>query len=52
MVLEPFTPELDRCLVWDHRELGPPRPFGPAEGVLSDRDRRAPRLRDLPAFFD
>ncbi len=51
-VSAPFTPELDRCLAWDDPELGLPWPFGPAEAVLSDRDRRAPRLRDLPAFFD
>ncbi len=51
-VSAPFTPELDRCLAWDDPELGLPWPFGPAEAVLSDRDRRAPRLRDLPACFD
>ncbi|MBD0274149.1 MAG: dTDP-4-dehydrorhamnose 3,5-epimerase, partial [Acetobacteraceae bacterium] len=51
-VSAPFTPELDRCLAWDDPELGLPWPFGPAEAVLSNRDRRAPRLRDLPAFFD
>jgi dTDP-4-dehydrorhamnose 3,5-epimerase len=51
-VSAPFAPELDRCLAWDDPELALPWPFGQAEAVLSDRDRRAPRLRDLPAFFD
>ena len=51
-VSAPFAPELDRCLAWDDPDLGLPWPFGPAEAVLSDRDRRAPRLRDLPACFD
>ena len=51
-VSAPFAPELDRCLAWDDPDLGLPWPFGPAEAVLSDKDRRAPRLRDLPAFFD
>jgi dTDP-4-dehydrorhamnose 3,5-epimerase len=48
----PYTPELDRCLAWDDPDLALPWPFAPAEVVLSDRDRRAPRLRDLPACFD
>ena len=51
-VSAPFTPELDRALAWDDPELGLPWPFEPAKAVLSDKDRRAPRLRDLPAFFD
>lgn len=51
-VSAPFAPELDRCLAWDDPDLALPWPFGPAETVLSDKDRRAPRLRDLPACFD
>ena len=51
-VSAPFTPELDRCLAWDDPDLALPWPFRAAEAVLSDRDRRAPRLRDLPACFD
>ena len=47
-----YTPELDRCLAWDDPELALPWPFGGADAVLSDRDRRAPRLRDLPHCFD
>jgi dTDP-4-dehydrorhamnose 3,5-epimerase len=51
-VSAPFTPELDRCLAWDDPDLALPWPFGPAQAVLSDRDRRAPKLRDLPPCFD
>jgi len=51
-VSAPFAPELDRCLAWDDPDLDLPWPFGPAAVVLSDRDRRAPKLRDLPACFD
>ena len=48
----PYTPELDRCLAWDDPDLALPWPFGKSEAVLSERDRRAPRLRDLPTCFD
>jgi dTDP-4-dehydrorhamnose 3,5-epimerase len=48
----PYTPELDRCLAWDDPDLALPWPFDGPEAVLSDRDRRAPRLRDLPHCFD
>ena len=51
-VSAPSTPELDRRLAWDDPDLALPWPFGRAEAVLSERDRRAPRLRDLPTFFD
>jgi dTDP-4-dehydrorhamnose 3,5-epimerase len=51
-VSAPFTPELDRCVAWDDPDLALPWPFAAADAVLSDRDRRAPRLRDLPACFD
>jgi dTDP-4-dehydrorhamnose 3,5-epimerase len=51
-VSAPYTPELDRCLAWDDPDLALPWPLGRADAVLSERDRRAPRLRDLPACFD
>jgi dTDP-4-dehydrorhamnose 3,5-epimerase len=51
-VSEPYTPELERCVAWDDPDLALPWPFGPEQAVLSDRDRRASRLRDLPGFFD
>ena len=51
-VSAPYTPELDRCVAWDDPDLALPWPFGPEDAVLSDRDRRAPKLRDLPPCFD
>lgn len=51
-VSAPYTPELDRCVAWDDPDLALPWPFGPAEATLSDRDRQAPRWRDLPACFE
>ena len=49
---EAYAPELERCVAWDDPDLALPWPFGPAEAVLSERDRRAPRFRDLPACFE
>jgi dTDP-4-dehydrorhamnose 3,5-epimerase len=41
----------DHGLAWDDPDLGIAWPI-PAEGVtLSDKDRKHPRLRDLPEFF-
>lgn len=51
-VSAPFAPQLDRALAWDDPDLALPWPFGPERAVLSDKDRRAPKLRDLPACFD
>jgi dTDP-4-dehydrorhamnose 3,5-epimerase len=51
-VSAPFTPQLDRRLAWDDPDLALPWLFGPVKAVPSDKDRRAPKLRDLPACFD
>jgi len=51
-VSAPYAPELERCVAWDDPDLALPWPFGPERTVLSDKDRRAPKLRDLPACFD
>lgn len=48
-VSEPYAPELDRGVAWDDPDLALPWPFDAADVTLSDKDRRAPRLRDLPA---
>ncbi len=50
-VSEPYTPELECCVAWDDPDLALPWPFAPAQAVLSDRDRRAPKLRDVPPCF-
>ncbi len=51
-VSAPFIPQLDRRLAWDDPDLALPWLFGPVQAVPSDKDRRAPKLRDLPACFD
>ena len=55
-VTDLYAPDLDRGLAWDDPDLGLPWPDFTAMGlpdgpVLSDKDRRQPRLRDLPDCF-
>ena len=46
-----YAPACDKGLAWDDPELGIDWPL-PASGVvLSDKDARQPRLRDLPDYF-
>jgi len=46
-----YAPDCDRGLAFDDPDLGIQWPVPPSEAVLSDKDRRHPRLRDLPAYF-
>lgn len=46
-----YSPECDRGVAWDDPELGIPWEVDPAEAVLSDKDRRWPRLADLAPCF-
>ena len=46
-----YAPECDRGLAFDDPDLGIAWPIAAAEAILSDKDRRHPRLRDLPAYF-
>ncbi len=55
-VSDAYAPECDRGLAWDDPDLALPWPdlaaLGLPDGpVLSDKDRRHPRLRDLPDAF-
>jgi len=50
-VTDLYAPECDRGIAWDDPDLALPWPFDAAEVQLSDKDRRAPRLRDLPTVF-
>jgi dTDP-4-dehydrorhamnose 3,5-epimerase len=45
-----YSPAHDRGLAWDDPDLAIAWPVGP-EAILSDRDRRWPRLRDLEETF-
>ena len=42
----------DKGLAYDDPDLGIDWPFRPDEVILSDKDRRQPRLEDLPVYFD
>jgi dTDP-4-dehydrorhamnose 3,5-epimerase len=41
----------DLGLAWDDPDLGVAWPLPPGGAVLSDKDRKHPRLRDLPRIF-
>ena len=46
-----YAPECDRGLAWDDPELGISWPISQAKAILSEKDRRHPRLADMPAYF-
>ena len=46
-----YSAEHDRGLSWDDPELGIAWPVAAAAALLSDKDRRQPRLADLPVAF-
>jgi dTDP-4-dehydrorhamnose 3,5-epimerase len=46
-----YAPECDRGIAYDDPDLAIAWPLAPGEAVLSDKDRRLPRLRDIPAYF-
>jgi len=50
-VSAPYSPEHDFGLLWSDPDLGIDWPIPPDRAVLSDKDRRQPRLRDLPEYF-
>lgn len=50
-VTDYYAPSLDRGLAWDDPALAIAWPVGPGEAILSDKDRRQPRLADLGPVF-
>jgi dTDP-4-dehydrorhamnose 3,5-epimerase len=46
-----YSREHDRGLMWNDPALGIAWAAGEQEAVLSDKDRRQPRLAELPPFF-
>lgn len=46
-----YVPDHYRGVAWDDPDLGIAWPVGAAEAVLSEKDRRHPRLRDIGAAF-
>lgn len=51
-VTDLYAPDCDRGIAWDDPDLGLPWPSLADPAQLSEKDRRAPRLRDLPKAFD
>lgn len=46
-----YSPEHDKGLLWNDPDLGIDWPVPAERAVISDRDRRHPRLADLPPWF-
>jgi dTDP-4-dehydrorhamnose 3,5-epimerase len=46
-----YAPDCDRGIAFDDPDLAIEWPVSPSEAILSDKDKRHPRLRDLPAQF-
>ena len=46
-----YSPEHDRGLLWNDEDLGITWPVTNAEAILSDKDKKQPRFRDLPHYF-
>ena len=50
-VSAPYNPACDRGILWDDPELGIEWPVSAEQAILSDKDRRQPRLRDVEPVF-
>jgi len=46
-----YSAENDRGVLWNDPDLGIAWPIAEEEAVLSDKDRKQPRFRELPAYF-
>ena len=46
-----YAPQDEFTVLWNDPDLGIPWPVAPDAARLSEKDRSAPRLRDLPAVF-
>jgi dTDP-4-dehydrorhamnose 3,5-epimerase len=51
-VSAPYAPTHDHGLAWDDPALDIPWPVDAKAAILSDKDRRHPRLADRPTLFD
>ncbi|AWN41150.1 dTDP-4-dehydrorhamnose 3,5-epimerase [Methylobacterium durans] len=47
-----YSPEHDRALLWNDLALAIAWPVAAEQAILSDKDKVAPRLADLPHLFD
>jgi dTDP-4-dehydrorhamnose 3,5-epimerase len=50
-VSAPYAPDLDSGILWSDPDLGIAWPVTPDQAVVSDKDRRLPRLCDTPDCF-
>lgn len=50
-VTKPYSAECDRGLAWDDPALAIVWPLEGRDAVLSDKDRKNPRLAELPDYF-
>jgi dTDP-4-dehydrorhamnose 3,5-epimerase len=46
-----YSPQHDLGMLWNDPSLGIAWPVGDSEALLSDKDRRQPRLAELPHYF-
>lgn len=46
-----YSPEHDRGVLWNDPDLGIVWPIAESEAVLSDKDKKQSRFRDLPGLF-
>lgn len=50
-VTAPYDAASDRGLLWNDPDIGIEWPLAPEQAVLSDKDKKQPRLADLPPSF-
>jgi dTDP-4-dehydrorhamnose 3,5-epimerase len=51
-VTDYYSAAADLGLAWDDPDLAIRWPVDPAQATLSDKDKRQPRFKDLPIYFD
>jgi len=47
-----YAPECDKGIAWDDPNLGINWPVSPEAAILAEKDRRHPKLSELPAYFE
>jgi len=47
-----YSPEHDRGMLWNDADLGIAWPVAEGEVILSEKDRKQPRLRELQNYFE
>jgi len=46
-----YSPEHDRGVLWNDPDLGIAWPIAEGQAILSEKDKKQPRLRELPNYF-